>query len=45
MSTEERRAEQANADRDRREHQLKKTPPERMRAPLKAKYGTEKGLW
>ena len=42
MTTEERRAEQANRE-WRAEHERNKTPPERMRAPLKAKYGTETG--
>lgn len=43
MSTEERRAEQAKGDRHRRQHEPRKTPPERISAPLKAKNGTEQG--
>jgi hypothetical protein len=42
MATEQRRAEQANRE-WRAEHERTKTPPERIRAPLKAKYGTETG--
>ena len=42
MTTEQRRAEQANRE-WRAEHERTKTPPERIRAPLKAKYGTEQG--
>ena len=42
MTTEQRRAEQAKSE-WRAEHERTKTPPERIRAPLKAKYGTEQG--
>ena len=42
LTTEQRKTMTANPVR-RREHELKKTPPERMRAPLEALYGDPRG--